>query len=226
MKKVFVSAFSLFLFAFSSLSAQEQVTRELPPFTRLYVADKMTVQLHRSTHDSITIRAEGIDASGIRAMVEQNTLKLQQVGSDFSKKKVMVNLYFRDITEMEILNGAEVITGGLFKADSLAVTLKSGGMLYLDADIKYLKSYVIEGSVLTAEGYATVQDITVATYATVSAYDLESEIINVKASSGGKAKINAESELNAKTSSGGFVSFKGDPSIKHLQGSDIVPYQE
>jgi len=226
MKKIYISAFSLFLFAFSSLSAQEQVTRKLPPFTRLYVADKMTVQLIRSAHDSITIKAEGIDPSGIQAMVEHNTLKLQHVGTDFSKKKVMVNLYFRDITEMEILNGAEVITGGLFKADSLAITLKSGGMLYLDADIKYLKSYVIEGGLLTAEGYATAQDITVATYATVSAYDLESEIIKVKASSGGKAKINVESELNAKTSSGGFVSYKGEPSVKNLQGTDIVPYQE
>ena len=226
MKKALFFAIPLFLFAFLSGFAQETVTRQLGSFTRLVVTDNMTIQLARAEKESVSLKVEGIDPSEIQTVVENNTLKIQQVGSTFSKKKVLITLNFRQIKEMEILNGAEVITGSLFKADSLDVTLKSGGMLYLDADIEYLKSYVIEGSLLSAEGYATRHDITVATYATVSTFDLESEIINVKASSGGKAKINVESELNAQASSGGIVTYKGDPAVKNVKGSDIVPYTE
>jgi hypothetical protein len=228
MKKFCLFALPLLLIAFS-ISAQEIVTRKLAPFTRLYVADKITVQLNKADQESVTIKAEGIDPAEIQTLVENNTLKIKQAGSTFNKKKVMVNLNFREIAQMEIINGAEVITGSLFKADSLFVTLKSGGMLYLDADVKYLKSYVIEGGVLTAEGYATRQDITVATYATLSAYDLESEIINVKASSGGKAKINVESELDALASSGGYISYKGDPVKKNITanpGTQIIVYEK
>ena len=50
-------------------------------------------------------------------------------------------------------------------------------MLYLDADIGYLSGKVVEGALLTAEGYATEQDMMVATSATLSAFDLESENI-------------------------------------------------
>ncbi len=226
MKKELLFVPALLLVACLYSPAQESSARLIAPFNRLVVADRMTVQLSRADRESATVSAEGIDPSGIQTIVENNTLKIMFSETTFAKKKVMVNLSFREIREMEIHNGAEVITGSLFKADSLTVTLKSGGMLYLDADIQYLKSTVTEGGLLTAEGYATQHDITVATYATVSAFDLESEIINVKASSGGKAKINAESELNAKTSSGGFVSYKGDPAVKNLKGDDIQPYQE
>jgi hypothetical protein len=90
---------------------------------------------------------------------------------------------------------------------------QSGGISDLDADIRFLLGQGIEGAILSAEGYATEQDIVVATSGTLSAYDLESENIKVKASSGGKAKINVEKELDAVVSSRGFVSYKGNPSI-------------
>ncbi|MBN2274544.1 MAG: DUF2807 domain-containing protein [Bacteroidales bacterium] len=228
MKKVSVFAIPMLLLAFSA-SSQDTVTRELPPFTRLYVADKITVELYKTDKESATIKTQGIDPADIQTVVENNTLNIKQVGSHFSKKKVLVKLYFREIKELEIVNGAEVLTTSLFKADSLKVTLKSGGMLYLDADIKYLNSYVAEGALLTGEGYATTHDAVVATYATLSAYDLESETVNIKASSGGKAKIAVESVFNAEASSGGTISYKGEPQVKNItagSGTQVEPYKE
>jgi hypothetical protein len=51
----------------------------------------------------------------------------------------------------------------------------------------------------------------VSSTATLSAYDLESETVKVKAVSGGKAKINVEKELDAEANSKGFISYKGNP---------------
>jgi hypothetical protein len=228
MKKCLLIVFALFLSG-QFVTSQQMVTRKVEPFTKLYVGDKVFIQLIKSDHESLAIKAEGIDPGGITSVVENNTLRIRIEGAPFNKKKIQINLYFKELKEMDINNGAEVTTTSLFKADTLLVTLKSGGSLYLDADIQYLKSKVVEGALLNAEGYATVQDIIVATYATVSNYNLESEIISIKASSGGKAKINVESKLNAETSSGGYISYKGNPVEKNIQANpltSVVVYME
>ena len=49
-------------------------------------------------------------------------------------------------------NGSEVRPLTLFKSDTLRADLKSGGMLYLDADIGCLIAKIIEGGLLSAEG--------------------------------------------------------------------------
>ena len=228
MKKKFLFAVPFVLITLAGYS-QDTLNRELPPFTALQVNDKMTVQLIRADKESVTIKADGLDPQQIQTTVENNILKIGFPGIDYQKQKVTVNLYFRVIREMDIRNDADVITTSLFKADSLTVTLKYGGSLYLEADLGYLKSNVTGGGLLTAEGYATRHDIFVSSRSTVSAFDLESEIIRIEATSGGKAKLSVESELDAKATTGSYIAYKGDPAKKNISataGSEIVASEE
>jgi hypothetical protein len=199
-------------FFFAKLSAQESVIRNLNSFSNLVVSDRVIVRLVKATNESVNIKVQGINASSVKTDVIGNTLTISVYGEPFTKKKVIVTLNYVKINTITVNGGADVSTTSLFKADSLTVDLKSGGMLYLDADIGYLTGKVIEGAILSAEGYAIEQNIVVATSGTLSAFNLESEIIKVKASSGGKAKINVEKVLDAEVSSKGFVSYKGNPS--------------
>jgi Putative auto-transporter adhesin, head GIN domain len=221
----------VFPFIFGSLAGYSQDTlyRELPPFTVLHVTDNITVQLNHTGKESVSIHTIGLDPQKIQTRVEKNILTIGLAGSVYSKQKIMVNLNFKEIREMDIRNNAEVITTSLFKADSLAVTLKLGGSLYLEADLGYLKSNVSGGGLLTAEGYATRQDIFVSSRSTVSAYELESESIRIEAISGGKAKINVENELDATATTGSYISYKGGPVKKNIsatEGSEVVAGEE
>jgi len=192
-------------------SAQTINERNLEPFTKVIAGDKIIVQLLKSDHESALIKVQGIDASKVKTEVTDGTLTLSIYGEPFTKKKVMVTVNFKDINSITVNNGAEVSTGNLFKADTLRADLKSGGVLYLDADIECLIAKVAEGALLSAEGYATLQDVTVASLATLSAFDLESDIIKIRAVTGGKAKINVAEELDAEASSNGYISYKGNP---------------
>jgi len=203
---------AVLILIFANLPAQEPVERNLSPFSQLEVTDKVLVRLVKADKESASLKVQGIEASSVKTDIVNNTLSIRVYGESFTKKKVMITLNFVDLKTITVTGGAEVSTTSLFKADSLAVDLKSGGMLYLDADVGYLSGKIIEGSILTAEGYADEQDMVVATSGTLSAFDLESEIIKVKATTGGKAKINVEKELNAEVGSRGFVSYKGNPS--------------
>jgi hypothetical protein len=228
MKKNILFVFPLILFAFAAYT-QDTVNRELPAFNALQVSTKIILQLHRADRESVTIRAEGIDPQQIQTTVENNILKIGLAGTASGKHKVIVDLNYKEIREMDIRSDADVITASLFKADSLSVILKFGGSLYLDADLVYLKSHVTGGGLLTAEGYATRQDIYVSSRSTVSAFKLESEIIRIEASSGGKAKISVDSELDAKATTGSYISYKGNPAKKNITaspGSEVVVYEE
>jgi hypothetical protein len=204
--------FTLLSLFFSSLQAQESVDRSLNSFTRLEVGDRVIVRLVKGTQESANIRVQGIDATAVKTDVVGKTLTISIYGEAFTKKKVTVTLNYVKINAITVTGGADVSTGSLFKTDTLKVDLKSGGMLFLDSDIAYLTGKIIEGALLTAEGYATEQDIVVATSGTLSAYDLESDKVKIKVSSGGKAKIYVEEELDAQASSKGFISYKGKPS--------------
>jgi hypothetical protein len=204
--------------AFAGYS-QDTIYRELPPFTALQVSGKITVQLYQAEKESLSILTKDFDPRQIRTTVENNTLKIDMAVTSSGIQKGLVNLYFKEIRKMDIRNNAEVITASLFKADSLMVSLKFGGSLFLDADLGYLKSNASGGGLLTAEGYAVRQDIVVSSRATISAFKLESEIIRVEASSGGKAKISVDSELDARATTGSYISYKGDPPRKNINAS-------
>lgn len=216
------------LLLYSILPAQEAVNRDLPAFSRLIAGDKVIVRLNKGDRESVSIKAQGIDASAVKTEVADRVLSLSVYGETFTRKKVLINVTYVKLDAISVNGGAEVSTVSLFKADTLTVELKSGGMLYLDADIGFLTGKVLEGAILTAEGYATEQDMVVATSGTLSAYELESDTIKVKATSGGKAKIFVEEKLDAEVASKGYISYKGSPAILNRNvttGGTLSVYQ-
>jgi hypothetical protein len=225
-RKIFIII--TYVFFLTTLCAQESTQRILNSFSKLVVGDRIIVRLVKAESESASIQTQGIDASAVKMEISGNTLNIRIFGKPFTKKKVMITLNYTKLTSIIVNGGADVTTSSLFKTDTLFVDLKSGGMLYLDADIGYLYGKVIEGAILNAEGYAVEQDIMVATSGTLSAFNLESEKVTVKASSGGKAKINVEKELDAEASSKGFISYKGNPSkINRIvnSGGTITVYE-
>jgi hypothetical protein len=226
LKQSFLAAAALLL----SLGIYSQTVneRKLEPFHKVVAGDKIIVQLLRSDNESAQVKVQGIDASKVKTEVSNGTLTLSVYGEPFTKKKVMVTVNYREINSIIVNNGSEVSTGNLFKADTLWADLKSGGVLYLDADVNCLIAKIQEGGLLSAEGYATTQDITVASLSTLSAFNLESDVVKIKAITGGKAKINVAEDLDAEANSNGYISYKGNPAkLKQTanSGGSIVVYK-
>jgi hypothetical protein len=190
---------------------QDPVRRDLKPFTKLVVGDRIIVRLVKAEKESATIQVQGIDESAVKTEISDNMLEISIFGEPFTKKKVMVTLNYVQLSDITVTGGADITTTSLMKTERLNINLKSGGMLYLDADIQLLNGKLSEGAILNAEGYAETLDMVVTTTATLSAYDLECEKVTIKANAGGKAKINVENELNVEVTSKGFVSYKGTP---------------
>jgi len=224
------NVFSILILVFSVMltHGQNPVTRDLQPFTELVAGDKIIVRLVKAEKESATIQVQGIDESAVKTEITNNVLEISIFGEPFTKKKVMVTLNYVHLNDITITGGADATTTSLMKTENLNINLKSGGMLYLDADIKLLTGKISEGAILTVEGYAETLDMVVTTTATLSAYDLECEKVILKANAGGKAKIHVENELNVEVASKGFVSYKGTPATLTrtvTSGGTLSPYE-
>ncbi len=191
--------------------SQESETRVLEPFNKIDVDDKIIVQLIKSDEESIEIKAQEIDIQRVMATVKDNVLKLYIDVPPYKYGKVRAILKFRQVDVIKVSGMAEVSSVSLLKMDTLRISARNGGKVYLDLDVKHLESKISEGGLISAQGYAVSQDADVATSGALSAFDLESDVVKVTAVTGGIAKINVSKELTGKVTTGGYISYRGEP---------------
>ncbi len=220
---------SVLLFSAANVVSQETATRELGHFTGIVVKNGILVQLVKADKESAGIRVQEIKTSDVTTEISGGVLTIRYHAPALIKAKVMVKLYYKELVSVSASGSSEVSSTSLMKQDSLTVELESGAKAYLDLDVKFLKSRVSEGAVISADGYAVKQDAYATLGATLSLFDLESDDIVVKVTANGKAKLNVEKNLTADASSGGYISYKGSPAVKNFKtsvGGKIEPYAE
>lgn len=211
------------------LLSQDMIERDLKSFRGLHVNDKIIVRLIKSNREHISVKAQGIVAEDVKTEIINNMLRVYVSGNLFSRKKVIVNLEYKSIRYITAINGADITTVSTLQTDSLSIDLETGGIFYLDANIGYLESNVIEGSLLNAKGHADVHDVFVASSATVSAFDLQTDVANVRTSTGATAKVFVAKELHAYASLSGSILYKGNPDIcvtESKSAGSITAYDE
>ena len=227
--KTLLIIFSVLLFSAVNAVSQNTVTRPLDHFTEIQVKNGILVQLVKAEKEYAEIKVQEIETSDVITEISSGMLVIRYQATAFTKAKVMVKLYYKELSSVLASGQSEITSTSLMKQDSLVVDLETGAKAYLDLDVKFLKSRVSEGAVISADGYAVMQDAYATTGATLSLFDLESDNITVKVTTNGKAKLYVEKNLTADASTGGYISYKGNPAVKNFKtsmGGKIEQYAE
>jgi hypothetical protein len=227
--KTLLMTVSILFFSVAKIISQDAASRALGHFSAIEVKNGILVQLVKGDKESADIKVQEIQAGDVTTEISGGLLTIRYHATALTKAKVMVKLYYKELLSMSASGQSEISSTSLMKQDSLKVNLESGAKAYLDLDVKFLKSKVSEGAVISANGYAVKQDAYATTGATLSLFDLESDDIVVKVTANGKAKLNVEKNLTADASSGGYISYKGNPAAKNIKtsiGGKIEPYTE
>lgn len=218
MKTLIILAYTM-LFSGTLVKSQNNENRALDQFTGIEVKNGILVQLIKDEKESAEIKTQDIQTSQVITEIKNGLLLFRIDKPPLSKSKVVINLHYRELFSIKASGKSDISSTALIKQDSLIVELVSGAQAYLDLDVIYLKSNITEGAMFSAEGYAIFQEASAATGATLSLFDLESDEVIIKVSSNGKAKINVEKNLTADASTGGYISFKGNPKVKNIKTS-------
>ncbi|MEP5610710.1 MAG: head GIN domain-containing protein [Cyclobacteriaceae bacterium] len=235
---VFVAGFAL---------AQSEETRSLSSFSKISAHEGIDVYIKEGSNEEARVVARGIDIEDVLTDVSGGRLKVHLAGNNHRNVDVDVYVTYVSINAIAASSAAslraedQIVTSGDFdvdvgsagdieasiKADELTVDASSAGDAELTVDVDEIEANVSSAGDVEIEGLARVQDIEASSSGEYDAYDVESEEVDVSASSGGTIKVNVSQKVDARASSGGSVRYKGSPryvDVSSSSGGSIKRY--
>ena len=201
----------LMLSVTTDLWAQKSETRDLEEFTGVRVSEAITVFLKPGNKESARIEATGIALDEIITKVMGKTLKIELERGNHHNIDVTVWVTYVNLEKISVSSAASVTTESVITSRKLDVQASSAGKANLEVDVEELDIDVSSAANLKITGKAGSQNVHVSSSGSYYAYDLNSEVAIVSASSAGNAKVMASKKIEADASSAGSIRYKGNP---------------
>ncbi|WP_053992304.1 head GIN domain-containing protein [Mangrovimonas sp. TPBH4] len=211
-------------FKISGVKGNGNVTTEQRQVTGNYdeikISRGLDVYLTQSDIASIEVVADENLQDIIMTEVDGNVLKIyanENISSSASKK-VMVN--FNKVSRIKATSGSDVHGTNTFEGNHFVLETSSGSDMELDIQAKSIDCSSSSGSDLELSGSTSALIASASSGSDINAENLSTESSHVKASSGAGIKVNTSKELIATATSGGDVTYFGNP--EKVQKSDNV----
>ncbi len=192
-------------------------TKSLSPFDEIILSGNVSALLIAGEEESIDIKN---DADRLDFYVEGKSLKVK--ATDLVKYNktptIKVIITYKKLRGIRARAGASAYTEQAIKGDQLALKFSSGASGELEVAQSSIDITVSEGSDLEVRGETDWQEIKVATGGSLSAYKLKAANTIVKTNTGGSAEVMTTKSIDARASTGGNITYKGDP--KKVQRKD------
>jgi len=227
--------------------AQSEETRSLSSFSKISAHEGIDVFITKGSKEEARVVAQGIDMEDVLTDVSGGRLKIHLDGNNHRNVDVDVYVTYVSLNAIAASSAAsltaedQIVTDGDFdvdvssaadieasiKADELNVSVSSAGDAELTVEVDEIEAEVSSAGDIEISGAARVQDIEASSSGEYDAYDVESEEVDVSASSGGTIKVNVSQKVDARASSGGSVRYKGSPryvDVSSSSGGSIKRY--
>jgi len=182
-------------------------------FVRINAGNGLDVFLTNSTYFSIEVEADENLQELIETYVENETLFIKTKKNIGLAKAKKVHVYADNINEIDVHSGAEIISNSIFKADDFKIKANSGGGINMSLNVNDLVCESSSGAHLNLKGKSKTISVNSTSGSNLNAYDLEVLICDIDVSSGAHVKLNVSESFNGEASSGGGISYKGNPNI-------------
>ena len=204
MKKL---VFSLLLIS-SITFAQE--TKNVGDFSKVTSFDRIDVFLIPS--DENKVQLDGKEAHEVELINKNGELKIRMpLTKLLDGDNISVTVYFNNLTAVEANEGSRIACGDKIKATSFDIRAKEGSEVKLILDVEKLNVRIANGSKVSLEGNAKIQDILVNSGGIYEAATLETEQTTITGNAGGEADVFATQLVDAKVRAGGDITIYGKP---------------
>ncbi|MFI0430637.1 head GIN domain-containing protein [Mariniflexile sp. HMF6888] len=181
------------------------------PFSAIKATEGLNVYVTQSDNEDISVEADENLQDIIITEVVDNVLKIhtkKNIGK-YTSKKVMVS--FRDISSMIATSGSNVKSTNTLVVKHLDLETSSGSHVDLSINAANLNCKSSSGSNLKLSGKTIKLTAEASSGSTIKAKDMEAQSSYANASSGANITVNTSKELTAKASSGGHITYFGNP---------------
>jgi hypothetical protein len=226
MKKIIIG---LLCSVFLQLSAQDKIVndenvekRTITSFKDIKVSDGIELFLSQGAEESVAVSAsEQKYLVLLKTEVENQTLKIyfskkDLIWNDNSKRKLKVYVSFKQLSKLQASSGANVKATTQIKVPQLSMDFSSGANFNGELNVVELEAVQSSGAEIEATGKAENLKVEASSGAIFKAFDLQVDICDAKATSGGSVRVLVNKELVAKANSGGGIRYKGAAVIKNI----------
>lgn len=234
MKKTILAAVMLTVAVFARAqqpAATEGVRDWLTTFTAVEVTapiDITFVQVPDTEAPRIIYDTKGSTTSRFRAEVSNKVLYISERFDSRRADRTSVTVYYNSLDRVAIADAVATFDSPL-SATLLDLTMGGSARLTAALDVKDLKMELTGKSSATLSGAVRYLSLYVSA-GTCQAADLEVMSAEVNVTGSGSASLWVTDRFQGKTSTGGKISFKGDPTVVRrdlkLMGGDITHLEE
>ncbi len=185
--------------------AQEQITVDLEPFTKISIENSAKVKLIPGSTNSISFEGKEEDRQRLREAVSDGELELR--GRPLAKIKIT----FQKLEEIEIKGNGAVSCSESVTADKFSVDISGAGDVTLMLNVKKLEVDISGAGNLKLSGSADLLDMDISGAGNVDAEEFKVKTCNADISGNGKCIVDVTDELTTHISGSGSVSYKNPP---------------
>lgn len=206
------------------VEGQEKITPSA--FNTIRASRDVRVHLKKGEKNAVTIEQLGdIKRKNLRIQVKNGVLHIKTDLGLGNKEKAKVNIIYQQINAIEAVAGAEILSTDTIAQPLLDCTSNSGSVITIDVNSDSVFAKVSSGGLINMGGKTKNLRVVTNAGSTFNGFDLKSQKVDVKASTGSKAKVYALQSVEAEAKAGGFINIQGKPEEEHIQskfGGEII----
>jgi hypothetical protein len=208
----------------ASQSNDGRQIRQISGFHGVSVSSGIDLYLTQKNVEEVAVEAGSDDQDKIITKVEDGMLKIYMkdkswFDSGWNKKSHKVFVSFKNLDKLQASAGSDVNSQSVLKLDKLDLDVSSGSDVKIELDANVLRVESSSGSDVSLNGKAAVAEVSASSGSDITARDLETKKCTASVSSGSDISIKVTEELNANASSGGDITYSGNPKVKNIRES-------
>ncbi|NVJ88978.1 MAG: DUF2807 domain-containing protein [Flavobacteriaceae bacterium] len=192
-----------------NIKTADRTTKEA--FTKIKVSTGLDLYLTQGSKQKIMVEADENLHDIIITEVVDGTLKIYAEQNIWQAKARKVYVTVKTIESLVATSGADVYANDVIQADVFKISATSGADIRINVEANTVETSSTSGSDIAISGTTKNHTSKATSGASIDAYDLKSENVNVNVTSGADINIYASESISAKASSGGDIDFKGNP---------------
>lgn len=203
----------MLMFLGVNVHAQESEERKVGSFTGVKVSEGIDVYVKKGSSEGVRVEASGTELSNVVTEVSGSYLKIHlRSGNIRGKVSVRVYVTYTKLEKLYASSAGNIFGDGILRTDDLVLQCSSAGNIEIEVDARGVEASASSAGQIELRGRTKSFEGDVSSAGQIDAYELHSNVADVRASSAGQIKLSVESELNADASSGGSIRFRGNPS--------------
>lgn len=180
-------------------------------FNAIKVSRGIEVYVTLEANSSLKVKADENLHPIITTEVHNGTLKISSDERIKSAKAKKVILSVPNITDIDTSSGAYIFFENVLKTEDLSLDSSSGSHMVITLETSRLRCEASSGSSIKLKGKTNSLKANTSSGSYIRASELEAQFSRVSASSGANIVVNTTKELTANASSGGNISYSGNP---------------